>query len=384
MHVDANSFYASCERLFRPDLYSKPIIVLSNNDGIVVALNAEAKKLGFSRGDVFYKIKDRAEAKGISVFSSNYTLYSDISARIVEIYGRLCAEVEIYSIDESFLYFKDYNAKSLKEIAHTIKNTVQREVGMPVSIGIAPTKTLSKFCNKLAKKRGGICCFSDLQLDDELSNLPVSDIWGIGRRKAVFLKRHSINTALDLKNYPLYKAKKYLSITGVRTVQELNGIPAISRIEREARDNIGSSKSFAVAVDNITELETALSNYTHEAVNRMRSDKRAANAVSVFLMTNPMSSVGEPFYDQMAATFPFPSSYLPEILGTAIELLRRIYKPGFRYRKVSVYLLGLEVDTVRQPDFFISEQNREKNKAVMECFDKINSKYGRETIFAGT
>lgn len=384
MHIDANSFYASCERIFRPDLNNAPIVVLSNNDGIIVALTPEAKALGFSRGDVFFKVKEACKKKGVAVFSSNYTLYSDISSRIVSIYNRLCSDVEVYSIDESFLFFDNLNRTSLLEIAHTIRDTVLKEVGIRVSVGIAPSKTLTKICNKLAKKRSGVCFYQDINIEKELSQIPVSEVWGIGRAKSAYLLRHNIKTALDLKNYSLYKAKKSLSITGVRTIQDLNGILSNQRIYRDKHDSIGCSKSFSGAVDNIQELETALASYTQEAVKRMREDGTAAKYVTVFLMTNPMSSCSEPFFNQASAEFPFITSYLPKILGTAINLLRNIYKPGFRYRKVMIYLLGLEDERVRQPDFFINDLYRDRNQGIMSCYDKLNKKYGRGALFTGT
>ena len=187
MHIDGNSFYAACERVFRPDLQHSPIAVLSNNDGIIVALNAECKALGYKRGDVFFKVKDLMLKQGVAVFSSNYTLYSDMSARMNVIYSRFTPDVELYSIDESFLFFPDWNNAGYSEIAQDIKETVTRETGIPVSVGIAPSKTLAKMCNKLAKKNpSGVFDWNVINQDEALRNYPVEDIWGWDLQKRRF------------------------------------------------------------------------------------------------------------------------------------------------------------------------------------------------------
>lgn len=382
-HVDANSFYASCERLFRPDLSGKPIIVLSNNDGIVIALNDEAKSLGFRRGDAWFKIEGTALSKNVTVFSSNYTLYADMSARLVAIYNRLCPEVEVYSIDEAFLYYPDWKCPDFSGIASHLRSTVLKETGMPVSVGIAPTRTLAKLCNKLAKKSGGVYSWADMNPDIELARYPVADVWGIGWSKTKKLARYGIHTALDLKNYPLHLAKKNLTITGMRTVQELNCIPANDREEREKRQNICSSRSFAEPVLLLLDLEEALSSYTHEAVRRMREQGSAARYVSVYLMTSPWDDEGPQYCGQLSAALAEPTSFLPDILATAVELLRKQYRSGYRYRKVMVNLLGLEDDQTAQNDLFQSESRREEKKALMDCFDDITRRYGRDVLHMG-
>ncbi len=382
-HVDANSFYASCERLFRPDLAAKPIVVLSNNDGIIIALNDEAKALGFRRGDAWFKVSAEASRKGVTVFSSNYTLYADISTRLVTIYNRLCPDVEIYSIDESFLYYPDGRCPDFAAVGSRLRNTVLKETGMPISVGIAPTRTLAKLCNKLAKKRGGVLDWAELDGEAELAAYPAGDVWGVGWSKAKFLARYGIRTALDLKNYPLYLAKKNLTINGLRTVQELNGIPAIAPVSREKRQNICSSKSFAEPVYALKELEEALAAYTHEAVRRLREQRSAARYVSVYLMTNPWDDEGPQFCNQLSAALPRPTSFLPDILDTAERLLRGLYKSGYRYRKVMVSLLGLEDDRVAQADLFDADAAREKKQALMGCFDELNGRYGRDALRMG-
>lgn len=382
-HIDANSFYAACERLFRPDLIDRPIAVLSNNDGIIIALNQECKDLGFHRGDVFFKVRAELEQKNVTVFSSNYTLYADLSARLNVLYARQAPEIEIYSIDESFLYFPDWQLSDLVKIGHDLRNHALTEIGMPVSVGIAPSKTLAKLCNKLAKKRGGVCAWDTLDQDKELAAYPVGDVWGIGYSKTQLLARYNVHTALDLKRFPLHLAKKHLSITGMRTVQELNGIAVIDQVERDKRQNICSSKSFATAVCELDGLQSALASYTQEAVKRMREEGSACRLISVFLMTNPWSDIGDQYFNSASAELPYPSSYLPDILGVALELLKRLYQPGFRYRKVMINLLGLEPDHSTQMDLFLLNADKAKQDALMSACDSVNERYGRGTIHLG-
>jgi DNA polymerase V len=386
MHIDGNSFYAACERVFRPDLYRSPIAVLSNNDGIIIDLNDECKNLGFKRGDVFYQIKDKLEKKGVQIFSSNYTLYADMSARMNLIYNRFAPEVEVYSIDESFLFFPSWNNADFTEIGQNIKIAVSKETGMPVSIGIAPNKTLAKMCNKLAKKSegngtiSGLCNWQELDQDEELERYPAGDIWGIGPSKAAFLKRQGINTALALKHYPLEKAKKHMTITGFRTVQELNGIQAIDRVEDSPRQVVAVSRSFQTAVYKLDDIITALSEYTQEAVKRIRAENLLCRYITVYLMTNAYAE-GEQYFNQMSAEVSGPSAYLPEITAAANELLKRIYRPGYKYRKVMIALTGLTSDTYPQLDLFDDHRNMVKlYEPLMKTFDKINDRYGRGTI----
>jgi DNA polymerase V len=385
-HIDGNSFYASCERVFRPDLQHSPIAVLSNNDGIIVALNAECKALGYKRGDVFYKNKYLMEQQGVAVFSSNYTLYADMSARLNVIYARYTPDVELYSIDESFLFFPDWSNANGEYAAYTaialdIKTTAERETGIPVSIGVAPTKTLAKLCNKLAKKNAnGICDYNAIDQAAALRNYPVEDIWGVGHSKAAYLKRRNITTALSLKNYPLHKAKQNLTINGFRTVQELNGIAAIDRIEETDRQLVSVSRSFQSPVYELADIAAALSAYTQEAVSRMRADHLSCRYISVYLMTNAYADGGQ-YANQMSAELPYLSAYLPEITATANELLKRIYRHGYKYRKVMIALAGLDRDRSAQLDLFNTTYNRGKQlEPLMQAADNINNRYGRATL----
>ncbi|MCL1928129.1 MAG: Y-family DNA polymerase [Treponema sp.] len=388
-HIDGNSFYAACERVFRPDLVHSPIAVLTNNDGIIIALNAECKALGFKRGDVFFEVKEKLEKSGVSVFSSNYTLYADMSARMNLIYNRFAPDVEVYSIDESFLFFPDWNNTDYSELGHEVKTAVTRETGIPVSIGIAPNKVLAKMCNKLAKRQGGSAAgegvydWARVDQDEELGKYPVDDIWGIGWSKAAFLKKQGVTTALALKHYPLEKAKKHMTITGMRIVQELNGIKAIDRIEEAPRQVVMVSKSFHKPVYELNNIIAALAEYTQEAVKRIRAENLSCRFVSVYLMTNAYAQ-GEQYFNQCSAELPYLSAYLPEIQAAANELLKRIFRPNYKYRKVMVGLTGLEFDKNSQLDLFNIGLNRKIIKEpLMQAFDAINDRYGSGTIKLG-
>jgi len=383
MHIDGNSFYAACERVYRPDLAKSPIAVLSNNDGIIIALNAECKALGFKRGDVFFENKNKLEKSGVVIFSSNYTLYADLSNRMNLIYNRFTPDVEMYSIDESFLFFPDWKNEDYSALALTIKKAVTMETGIPVSVGVAPTKTLAKMCNKLAKKRGGVCDWNKLNQDEELGNYPVGDIWGVGPSKAAFLKRNGITTALGLKNYPLHLAKKHLTITGYRTVRELGGVPAIGKVERSDRQVVMVSRSSQSPVYDLDDIILALTSYTQEAVKRIRVEKLSCKFVSVYLMTNAFSE-GDQYFNQCSAELPYLSAYLPEIQETAIELLKRIYRPGYKYRKVMIGLTGLEKNDKPQYDLFDNHHEQVKRlEPLMQALDNINERYGRGTLQLG-
>jgi DNA polymerase V len=264
-----------------------------------------------------------------------------------------------------------------------------QEIGLPVSVGIAPTKTLSKLCNKLAKKYDGVCNWETLDKDATLAAYPAADIWGIGRSKTKLLAAQGVHTALDLKNYPLEKAQKYLTIVGCRTVQELNGTNAIEKTERKAHQTIMVSRSFSGAVHRLNDIITPLCEHAQEAVKRLREDKLIAQQVTVFLMTNPhdedANQMTAQYSNSATAQLKEPTSFLPDITHTAIELLRQIYRNGYKYKKVLIALGNLAPDTNEQLELFEEPNNqKEKNNKLMQALDHINNKYGRGTIHLGS
>lgn len=384
-HVDANSFYASCERLFRPDLKNKPIAVLSNNDGIIVALTQECKSLGLKRGNTFFKIKSFCQSNGVQIFSSNYTLYADMSWRLNSIYALFAEKYEIYSIDESFLYLPSMSSQDYISVAKKLKETVWQYTGIPVSVGIAPNKTLAKICNKLAKKNGGVFSWLDCDPDKTLKGYLVEDVWGIGRSKAHWLKSHGIKNCLELKNMGLDKAKKYLTITGMNTVLELNEKPAIEFVSREKSKNICSSRSFRECVYDFAEIEKALVYFCSIAIKKMRDEKQRCTYVYVTLGTAaPIETDFNPkihYFNGVGKKLIRPSSFMPEILAVTIELAGYIFRKGYGYRKASVSLLALEPD-IESPELFDSSdtQVRQKHELAMQAIDRVNHRYGSQTL----
>jgi len=311
LHIDGNSFYASCEQAFRPDLRGKPVIVLSNNDGIIVALNKQAKSAGLKRGDAYFMVKKEIEENKVTVFSPNYTLYADMSNRINTILREICPSIEVYSIDESFLFFPEI--KGLTEIASEIKEAVECSTGIPVSIGIARTKTLSKLANKLAKKRDGILNLDDEDIDSLLKAYPVGDIWGIGPRYAEKLIGMGINSAYDLKCFPLHLAKKHLTIKGLYAVQELNGVPLIDKLEPKPKKNIISSRSFSQLVESLESLEEAGADYCLEAVRKMRSQHSASSSIGISVMTNRFKEEFPQYFNTVTYKIQPPRRMLPSL-----------------------------------------------------------------------
>ena len=396
-HVDMNSFYASCERLFRPDLDAKPIIVLSNNDGIIIALNQEAKNLGLKRGDAYFQVKAFCAIHNVFVFSSNYTLYADICTRLNSLYSSYAPEIEVYSIDESFLYFPDWENAGFVEMGLFLKEKVWNELHIPIAVGIAPTKTLAKMCNKLAKKRNGVCFWNDLDQKEELQNILVGDIWGIGRAKERVLSRLGVFTAYDLQNLSLEKAKKQLTITGMKTVQELNAVQAIDYELREKRKKMTTSKSFAYPVTSLMELEVALCEYCQISVTKLREEKQACSHISVYLMTARQFDENQKhkeYFNALSYQFAKKTSFLPEILSVAKSLLKRMYREGYEYRKVMVCLMKLSEAGEAQEELFDfsdyenslkgshSITNTQK-EALMAVCDEINMRYGKLCLHPG-
>jgi DNA polymerase V len=385
LHADGNSFFASCERLFRPDLANKPVVVLSNNDGIIVALTKEAKALGLKRGDPFFKVKSLCDTQNVAVFSSNYTLYADISRRITTIYLEYAPKIEVYSIDESFLFFPNFSHDELESICKDLRQKVLREVGMPICVGAAPSKTLAKWYNKNAKAHGGVYVYDPLTIDAELERTPVEDIWGIGSSRAFTLASLGIRNALQLKHLRLDLAKKYLTLQGAATVQELNGIEAIDEVTRERKDTITSSRQFGRRVYDLPTVECALSQYTERAVEKLRKQQCEAGSVCVYLSTchgnynANLQESDQSFANAAYAKLCRMTSYTPAIVQTALDCLHSIWRYGYGYKTVMVTLSDISPEAF-QGELFESVELDEKRRKFMTACDKINAHYGRAAI----
>jgi DNA polymerase V len=382
--VDCNNFYASCERVFAPRLEGKPVVVLSNNDGCVIARSSEAKALGVAMGEPAYKREAFFSRSGVHVFSSNYALYGDMSARVMRILTNFAAETEVYSIDECFLLLRGLDTLSLLRTAGEIRRTVRQWTGIPVCVGLARTKTLAKIANRLAKKDGGdgVRLLEDEEdIDRVLGGLETGDIWGIGRRSARRLGDCGVHTALDLKGRDDDWVRRHLTVTGLRTVLELRQIPCIALEDAPppARSLV-CSRSFGTRIESLESLEEAVSAYVQRAGEKLRRKGLVAGALQVFLETNRFQP-GPQYAGSRCRALPAPTADTLALHGPALEILRDIHKPGYRYQKAGVILLDLSPIAGRQLSFLEPRaEEKAKRDALMRVMDRINAVHGRGTL----
>ncbi len=381
--VDCNNFYASCERVFRPELRTRPIAVLSNNDGVIVAASKEAKALGLA-WQPYFKVTHIIKRNKVTVFSSNYTLYGDMSRRVMSILEEFVPNVEIYSIDEAFLDFRNLRELNLTKLAQKIQQTILKWTGLPVSIGLAPTKTLAKVANRFAKKHEeylGVLNLTDYKNYDrflELTDVP--DIWGVGRQYAKLLYKHGINNALDLSYANRQWVKKRMTVMGLRTVLELNGIPCIEdTYESPDKKAIVTSRSFGTGVNELDELREALSNFVDVAARKMRRQNSAARLISVFVRTNPFKTELPQYHNGCQVQIHIPTDSTAELLKYAHQALDKIYIKGYVYQKTGVMLTDLVPSNRAQVGMFDPE-DRIKRNILTDVIDDINDRHGKNSL----
>ncbi len=375
--IDCNSFFVSCERVFNPKLWGKPVVVLSSNDGCVVARSKEAKKLGIPMGAPAFEYDKLFKDRGVFVYSSNFTLYGDISQRVMQVLQQFSADFEIYSIDEAFLSIATDDPLSL---AQKIRQTVLRWTGIPVSVGIAPTKTLAKVANHIAKKdekQNGVYLLEDPKLIDEtLAHFPLDDIWGIGRNLSRRLREHAIFTPLQFKNSPDSWIQKRFSVVLLKTALELRGISCLPLDEVEAPNkSITCSRSFGTPVTTLPQLQEAISNYTARAAEKLRQQGLCARYLTVYLTTSPF--IENRYSNSATLSLPEPTDYTPDLISVSKKGLESIFLPGYSYKKVGVILNDLSLKSFHQPDLFHSSPDRSR---AMEVLDQINEAYGRNAL----
>lgn len=387
--VDCNSFYASCEQVFRPDLQNQPVIVLSNNDGCVIAANKEAKALTeIPMFQPIFKIKKLLDDNHVHYFSSNYTLYSDMSRRVMDTLTMFSPVVEEYSIDESFVDLSFSPNQNFNEIANTIKNTVYKNTGIPVGIGIAKTKSLSKLANKFAKKipenNNVYVVDSEEKRINLLKSLKVKDIWGIGKKHAERLHKINIETALDFANMPVAWVRKEMTVIGERLWRELNDIPCLEMvIKPDSKQGIGTAKSFGVKLTDYSLIEEACSYYVAEVADLLRQQNSSATSIEIGLQTNQFSDIDKQYRNKIVITFDTPTNSTIRLTKEAIKGLKLIFKSGYRYKKVSVNLLGLVPDDQIQMNLF-EEKHRSECDEITKVIDKLNSKFGKNKLKLAT
>lgn len=380
--MDCNNFFVSCERVFNPRLIGKPVVVLSCNDGCVVARSKEAKKLGIPMGAPAFEYADLFRNYNVVVLSSNFALYADMSNRVMRTLEKFSPDIQIYSIDEAFLTL---NVLDPVAYGQKMKRLVLQHTGIPISIGIGSTKTLAKVANDIAKKEASyqnVCSLEDAKKRENiLQQLPVEDVWGIGRRIADFLHRQDIHTAGEFKDADDHWIKKNLSIVGVRMAWELRGISCLSLEEEPPpKKSITCSRSFSRPVSELDDLYEAISTYTARAAEKLRDQESLASYMNLFLMTNKHHD--SPYYAyQIQVILPQPSDFTPKLIHYAKEGLRRIFQKGLFYKKTGLTLGGLVSSRAYQLDFFVERNESEaKERALMQVVDRLNHQYGRNII----
>ena len=380
--IDCNAFYVSCERVFNPKLNNRPVVALSNNDGCIISRSKEAKALGIKMGVPLFKVKDIVEKEKVVVFSSNYTLYADMSRRVMNIISSSSPYTEIYSIDEAFVELSSLPI-DYESYAHQLRQTILQHTGIPVSIGIASTKTLAKVANHKAKKDdslNGVCSLVNYNNIDQILELTeVGDVWGVGRRLSKKLINHGIHNAKLLKNCSDSWIRKMMSVNGLKTITELRGISCIPLEEYSmTRKSCCTTRSFGKLLTNLEDIEQAVTTFARRAAERIRSESLAASCVSVFVRTNPFDKKRAYYSNAASRTLSHPTHDSITIIETALLLTKRIFKNNYQYKKAGVLLSGLCDESEIQETLF--EKNYNQNSDLMSAIDAINYRYGRDTL----
>lgn len=388
--VDCDNCYVSCERVFRPDLNGKPVVVLSNNDGCVVARSNEAKKMGIKAGIPYFQLQQLFPNEKIAVFSSNYELYGELTGRVVEIIRQEAPAYFRYSIDESFVYWNGFDGTNLKEWGENLHKRIRKSVGMPVSIGLAPTKTLAKMASHFAKKYPGYrhCCLidTDEKRKKALKLFPINEVWGIGRRYAAKLEAIGVKTAYDFAQMPdgLVRAT-FNNIVIFRTWQELNGIDAVPNEEMAKKKSICTSRSFNGMVSDFDTLKTHVSNYAARCAEKLRAQDTVASIIGVFLHTNLFREDLPQYWNFQEKRLTVPTNSTIDICKAATEVLKSIYVKGYHYKKAGVIVMGIGPNSPMQLDLFdYNAEQFQKMKRLDAVIDRINKVNGTETIVLGS
>jgi len=381
--IDCNNFYASCERVFNPSLNNKPIIVLSNNDGCVIARSNESKALGIKMGEPAFKIKDIIKNNNINVFSTNFALYGDISQRVMNIISDIIPIIEIYSIDEAFLDLNDFKIDDIFNLCLSMKNKIYKYTGIPVSIGIGRTKTLSKIANYIAKKDKsykGVFMLNEYQEDSTLDQFSVENIWGVGRKLDFFLKSRNIKTAKLLRDTNLKWARISINIIGEKIIKELRGEKCfLIQSFPIAKKSICTSRTFGNMVSNFEDLSSSVAMYATRCAEKLRLQNSCANFAYVFIQTNSFRDDLKQHIESKIIKFDVATNDTSEILNYILKSLKKIYKEGYQYKKAGVVVSGIVYNNEVQDNLF-DNINRNKNKKIMLTIDGINKKMGQDIL----
>lgn len=388
--IDCNNFYVSCERVFNPSLSNRPVVVLSNNDGCAVAISNEAKSLGIKRGLPYYQIKNIVDKNNVVLLSGNLRLYGDMSSRVMSVISSIVPETEIYSIDEAFVNLDFCNSDRLKSLGDKIVYRIKKDVGIPVSFGIASTKTLSKTANYFAKNYAGyngVCIIdSETKRQKALELTPIDKIWGIGRKTAKKLYDSDILTAADFAKLSRAKVSSLLNISGVATWQELNGIKSVEINSDEAdKKQICTTRSFSHGITDINDLTSIISSFASQAARKLREQNSMACSLSVFIHTNAFNKRQPQYFNSAHTILPEPSNDSLTLIRLASDALHSIYRQGYAYKKAGVIITEITGSDISQNSLFdngISDASRRDR--LMKAIDVINNNYSGEIIHSST
>lgn len=389
--VDCNNFYVSCERVFNPALNGRPVVVLSNNDGCFIARSEEAKALGLPMGGPAFRFRDILRRHRVAVHSANFPLYGDMSSRVMNTLAGLSPAMEAYSIDEAFLDLSGFERIGLEAHARMVRRMVRRCTGIPVSIGIAPTKTLAKLANRMAKKSPdleGVCLFDGMDAArNAMAGIGVEHVWGIGRRHTELLNRHGIATALDFAEAPPAWARQHLHITGARVQAELNGRSCLPlELVRPRKQGICTSRSFGADAVEMAVLGEAVAHFASRCAGKLRSEGSDAGLVTVFACTSPFAEPEARYWGTKTAALPVPTQDTIAIVRAAEALLGEIFRPGLRYRKAGVILGDIRAHAERLPELslFAADEacgsGASAQSKLMLALDAVNSRYGQGSL----
>lgn len=373
--IDCNNFYASCERVFNPSLNNQPVVVLSNNDGCVIARSNEAKALGIPMGAPAFQIKQLLNKHNIHVFSSNYALYGDMSARVMNILSNFSPELEVYSIDEIFLKLEGFNLYDLTQYGWNMIDLVKRSTGIPISIGIAPTKSLTKVANKIAKKfpertKGTYVIDTPLKIEKGLKWTEIGDVWGIGRQYQKKLQGIQVTNAWQFTQLPNEYVRKEMSIVGLRLQRDLSGIPTLDLEEVAVKKNIAVTRSFEKMYTDLEDIRERVATYASKVSLKLRKQNSCCQIAYLFLHTNKHREDLPQYANGISIKMPFETNSTMVITNAAMTGLKRIYREGYQYKKAGIIVMGLTPDTQKQLGLFYNEDPR--HKVLMQTIDRLN------------
>ena len=378
--VDCNSFYVSCERLFNPKINNKPVVVLSNNDGCVISRSTEAKKIGIKMGEPYFKVKELVKINNVYIFSSNYALYGDISRRVMKTLKSFSDKIEIYSIDEAFVDLSHIGEKEVENYGKEIRRRILKWTGIPTSVGISNTKTLSKVANHIAKKNETGVTYLKENIDESLKNFHISDIWGVGKQLSKLYIKNGIDTAYKLKNISNSWVKKSTNVLGAKTVMELRGISCINLETQETkRKSCCVSRSFGKKVSSLEKLQESIATHCLNAAEKIRNDNQTTRAITIYIRTSPFDKNRKYYSNSITIDLPIATNNSLELVKKSIYGLKKIYKYGYFYQKAGIVLSKLNENSEKEFNL-LAPIMENKSQTLMKAIDFTNAKYGKNAI----